>query len=99
MKVTVGRTEEAAVKIALIKEQLGKNEAVRLRGVDWFAWATAGGSSTVTLAAETGIAEVLVTTADAWIVTDEMEGKRLLEEEVPAGLTIHTLPWAYPGRR
>lgn len=34
---------------------------VRLRGTDWFSWATAGANHTVVLAAETGVAEVFVT--------------------------------------
>ena len=44
---------------ALLREE--PLAAVRLRGVDWFAWGTCGGSSRVLLAAETGIAELLVT--------------------------------------
>jgi hypothetical protein len=61
---------------------------------DWFAWATAGGSNTVLLAAETGVAEVLVTDEAAWILTDEIEAQRLKDEEVPAdaGYQWHISP-------
>ncbi len=74
---------------------------VRLRGSDWFAWATAGGSNTVLLASETGVAEVLVTAKDAWILTDEIEAQRLQDEELPGKdessdrlYKLHINPWA-----
>ena len=35
--------------------------AIRFRGVDWFAWATCGGSNVVLLTTDVGVAEVLVT--------------------------------------
>jgi hypothetical protein len=95
----MNRTEEAAVKISLIRELLGSNQAALLRGIDWFAWATAGGSSAVLLAAETGIAEVLISPAGAWIITDNIEALRLCEEELPAGFSLQATPWAYPAER
>jgi len=67
--------------------------AVRLRGVDWFAWATCGGSNVVFLAAETGVAEVLITPEGAWVLTDVIEEARLGEEEVPPGLSVVACPW------
>lgn len=73
--------------------------AVRLRGTDWFAWATAGGSNTVLLAAETGVAEVLVTAENAWILTDEIEARRLQEEEVKVGYDWSINPWAAADQR
>lgn len=95
----MNRAEETAAKIALVKELLGPGQAIRLRGIDWFAWATAGGSSAVLLAAETGIAEVLITASNAWIITDEIEALRLCEEELPSGYSIHATPWACPAER
>jgi Xaa-Pro aminopeptidase len=68
--------------------------ALRLRGTDWFAWATAGGSNTVLLTAETGVAEVVITSSDAYVLTDEIEALRLQEEEVPVGYAWHVAPWA-----
>jgi Metallopeptidase family M24 len=79
-----------SLRAALDADSLG---AARFRGVDWFAWTTCGGSSVVLLAAETGVAEVLITRTDAWVLTDNIEGDRLREEEVPAGLTIKAWPW------
>jgi Xaa-Pro aminopeptidase len=90
------RSAEVAAKLALLRACLDTTGAVAiwLRGVDWFAWVTAGGSSAVLHTVETGVAEVLVTRDDAVILTDEIEAARLREEEVPAGFTFHITPWA-----
>ena len=86
---------ELSTKLAAIRDALNSASAVaaRLRGVDWFAWATCGGSNVVILTTETGVAEVLVTADRAWILTDEIEAGRLAAEEVPAGLEIWAGPW------
>ena len=88
--------EEVSRKLQLIREALTETEAmgVRLRGIDWFYWATAGGSNVVLLTAESGVAEVLVTAQDAWILTDEIEGQRLKDEELPANFQVNVNPWA-----
>ncbi len=90
------RAEEVTDKLSTVRAVCEEHElaAVRLRGVDWFAWATAGGSSVVLLTAETGAAEVLVTASGAWVLTDEIELVRLTEEEVPEGLSLWAAPWA-----
>ncbi|MBD1838774.1 M24 family metallopeptidase [Coleofasciculus sp. FACHB-501] len=89
-------SEEVSQKLELIRNALTEADAqgLRLRGTDWFAWATAGGSSTVLLTAETGIAEVLVTAEDAWILTDEIEAQRLKDEEIPGNFQHYANPWA-----
>jgi Xaa-Pro aminopeptidase len=88
--------QEVSTKLELIRQTLVETEAqaVRLRGTDWFAWATAGASNTVLLTAETGVAEVLVTAQDAWVLTDEIEAQRLKDEELPANFQLHVNPWA-----
>jgi Xaa-Pro aminopeptidase len=88
--------QEVSTKLELIRQTLAQTEAqgLRLRGTDWFAWATAGSSNTVLLTAETGIAEVLVTAQDAWVLTDEIEAQRLQDEELPANFQMHINPWA-----
>lgn len=101
------RLEEISVKLALMRSVLQETESkgIRLRSSDWFAWATAGGSSTVLLAAETGVAEVLVTTTEAWILTDEIEAQRLQDEQLPALNAADPLfkffvnPWAESSKR
>ncbi|MBW4442903.1 MAG: M24 family metallopeptidase [Plectolyngbya sp. WJT66-NPBG17] len=92
------RSAEIAQKLAWMRDALRETDAVglRLRGIDWFAWATAGGSNVVLLAAETGVAEVFVTLNGAWILTDEIEAQRLQDEEVPAESDYQWAinPWA-----
>jgi Xaa-Pro aminopeptidase len=90
------RSAEAEGKLALLREAMAEvgAAAIRLRGIDWFAWVTAGGSSAVLLAAETGVAEVLVTPDEACVMTDEIEAERLREEEVPPVFSFHVVPWA-----
>ncbi|HYO56032.1 M24 family metallopeptidase [Archangium sp.] len=83
-------TKLARVRALMQEHGLG---AVRLRGVDWFAWATCGGSSVVILTAEAGVAEVLVTAGGAWVLTDVIEAARMEQEEVPPGLTVWAHPW------
>src|SRR4028118_1649065 len=88
--------EEVSRKLELIRQALTETGAtgVRLRGTDWFAWATAGASNTVLLTAEAGVAEVLVTVRDAWVLTDEIEAQRLQDEELSADFKLHVNPWA-----
>jgi Xaa-Pro aminopeptidase len=88
--------EEVSRKLQLIRKALTETGAtgVRLKGTDWFAWATAGASNTVLLTAETGVAEVLVTVRDAWVLTDEIEAQRLEDEELSADFKLHVNPWA-----
>ncbi|MET0980784.1 MAG: M24 family metallopeptidase, partial [Telluria sp.] len=90
------RAAEVAAKLALLRSYLVQHgaAAIRLRGSDWFAWVTAGGSNTVLHTTDTGVAEVLVTQDDAAILTDEIDAARLREEEVPAGFSFHITPWA-----
>ncbi|NMG21129.1 M24 family metallopeptidase [Brasilonema bromeliae] len=93
--------QEVSTKLELIRQTLIETEmqGLRLRGTDWFAWATAGASNTVLLTAETGVAEVLVTAQDAWVLTDEIEAQRLQDEELPANFKLHINPWADAARR
>ncbi|MFL6634645.1 MAG: M24 family metallopeptidase [Massilia sp.] len=92
----MNRAEEVAGKLALLRAALTEAgaQAIRLRGADWFAWATAGGDAAVLLAADCGVAEVLVTRDEAVILTDAIEAERLRLEQVPPGFTFHIAPWA-----
>ncbi|WP_071192595.1 M24 family metallopeptidase [Trichormus sp. NMC-1] len=93
--------EEVSAKLKLMRQTLAETEtqAIRLRGTDWFAWATAGASHTVLLTSETGVAEVLVTAEGAWILTDEIEAQRLKDEELPPNFQVHISPWAEADKR
>ena len=84
-EASVDRSAEAAIKLALLRDVLDQTGAgaIRLRGVDWFAWITAGGSNAVLLSQETGAAEVLVSHDDACILTKDIEAARARLEEAP----------------
>jgi len=108
LKQETSTTSEVTQKLAWMRQALQETGAagIRLRGNDWFAWATAGGDNTVLLAAETGVAEVLVTPQDAWIMTDEIEAPRLQAEQVPgrndlegSAYQLQVDPWANPRDR
>ena len=90
------RSAEIEKKLDIMRECLRRTGAamLRLRGTDWFAWASAGGSNTVLLAAETGVAEIAVTATHAYVLTDEIEAQRLQDEEVPTGYEWQVSPWA-----
>ncbi len=96
MDVSELETKLGLVRAALAAHDLG---GIRLRGVDWFAWATCGGSNVVILSGETGVAEVLVTPERAWVLTDEIEAARLRAEELPDGLEVWAGPWNAPDAR
>ncbi len=101
MTASHSRAAEVADKLALVRAQLAAANAgaLRLRGVDWFAWITAGGSSAVLHTTDHGVAEVLVTLEEACILTDAIEAERLRAEEVPDGFTFHAEPWTEPELR
>src|SRR5437764_2356419 len=89
---------ELAAKLATLRATIERHAlaGIRLRGLDWFAWATGGGAGGVLLAAEIGVAELLVTAGGAWVVTSNIEAARLQDEEVPVGLEIVAFPWQTP---
>ena len=90
--------QEIAHKLAQMRRWLEQEGAgaLRLRGVDWFAWATAGASGGSCLSAECGHAEVLVTHDAAYILTDEAEARRLRHDEVRGPWTWQVTPWMQP---
>jgi len=92
---------EVDSKLEFIRQALSETGArsLRLRGTDWFAWATAGGSHTVLLTAETGVAELLITAETAWVLTDEIEAQRLQDEEISGNFQMHIYPWADVAQR
>jgi Xaa-Pro aminopeptidase len=95
------RSGELASKLATMRSALGSTGlgALRLRGHDWFAWATGGASNSVMWTSEPGVAELLVTEEGAFVLADAIDAARLAQEELPDGLEIIELPWAVPDRR
>ena len=87
------------VFIRSLMDQYGLS-ALHFRGVDWFSWITCGGNSTVILTNEIGVAEVLITLKDAWILTNKIEQQRFQEDElapeVATQFKVTGFPWQDP---
>ena len=86
--------KEVERKLKRLREKMAREKvsALRLRGVDWFAWATGGGDSAVAFNEEAGVAEVLVTDAGAWILTNRIEAERIRADEA-GGFEVVEFPW------
>lgn len=97
-----GRGAEVAAKLRLLRDALaqgaggGHAGAIRLRGADWFAWATAGADASPLLAADANGAELLVTADEACVLADAVEAERLRGAGLPDGFSFHIAPWAEP---
>jgi Xaa-Pro aminopeptidase len=89
------RKTEILNKLKIIRQTMAEANlsAIRLRGVDWFGWATAGANNAVILTSETGVGEVLLTPDRAWILTNTIEAARFSEEEIPLSFEIWAGPW------
>lgn len=94
--VEAGRAVEVADKLRLLRAALAQAGAgaIRLRGLDWLAWATAGADAGLSLAADCGVAELLVTVDEACVLTDAIDAERLRAEQLPDGFSFHIAPWA-----
>ena len=92
------RGAELDAKIAILRDAVERNGlgGIRLRGQDWFAWATCGGSSAVLLASDRGIAEVLATADGLRVLTSVIEADRLGVEELPDDLDLVAYDWGFP---
>lgn len=93
------RSQEVAAKLGRVRVWLDEHagDAVVFRSQANFAWLTAGGRDHVSIGDESGIAWVLVTRSDAFVVTTNIERPRLLDEEL-AELPYEVLayPWHSP---
>jgi len=88
-------SDEISSKLACLRRAMSGAGlgAVRLRGTDWFSWLTAGGSNTVLLAAETGVAQALVTENGAWVLTDSIESARMKQEQLSGDFDVFAPDW------
>lgn len=91
----MSRELEIQHKLALLRVELERRGAntLRLKGNDWLFWATGGADHTVLLASETGVAEIVITHQDAWILTDEIEAARLKGEQFSPGYEMQIRTW------
>jgi Xaa-Pro aminopeptidase len=96
---TESTAAELAAKVALLQDAIERHRlgGIRLRGQDWFAWATCGGSNAVLLASERGVADVLATLAGVAVLTSSIEAGRLRAEELPGPIEVVPFAWQSPG--
>ncbi|MFQ5811949.1 MAG: M24 family metallopeptidase, partial [Anaerolineae bacterium] len=78
---------------ALLAER--KLDALLLRRVSSFAWATCGAASYVNTATTNGEAALLITSSGRYLITNNIEATRLEQEEKLAaqGWEFHVAPW------
>jgi Xaa-Pro dipeptidase len=97
--LTAGSAREVDEKLRCVRAYLEQHElgGLLLGTLANFAWLTGGGSNRVGMATDVGGASLLVTLDGCYLVTDEIEAPRLLEEEL-TGLDIRPLvyPWHQP---
>jgi Xaa-Pro aminopeptidase len=59
-----------------------------------FAWITCGGSNHVAVNADVGAANALITHSGKWIICDNIEARRIMEEEVAGlGFSCQSFDW------
>jgi Xaa-Pro aminopeptidase len=84
-------------KLKHIRDLLGKFDldALLLRRTDNFAWATCGADSHINTADSMGIASLLVTKTNHFLVTNNIEATRLMQEQRLAdqGWELQVSPW------
>jgi Xaa-Pro aminopeptidase len=70
-------------------------DAILLRRTDNFAWATCGADSHINTADSMGIASLLITQTDRFVVTNNIEATRLMQEQGlgEQGWEFKVLPW------
>ncbi len=93
------RQEEVRAKLQLVRTWL---EAAGLEGIVLtsqanFAWLTGGGNNYVCVGDAAGEASLLVTSSQVYLLTNNIELHRLLEEEV-AGLPFQAIHWKWHQR-
>lgn len=92
--------DEFRQKLQRLRRLMTKHrlDALWLRRISSFAWLTGGAASFVNTAAEYGAASILVTPERAYLLTNNIEAPRLLEEEglAEGDLEPHISPWHTP---
>lgn len=75
--------DELEIKIGKIKKLLGDQnlEALLIQRVSNFAWITGGGCSYINTADESGVASILITPENRFLITNNIEAPRLKQEE------------------
>lgn len=96
------RAATVAMKVERLRALLERRgfRAALLSARRNFAWLTDGGDSHVVRASDEGVATLVVTTGEAFVLTNVIEERRLREEElVASGLDVRAVPWDQPIER
>ena len=88
---------ELNLKLERIRHLLDESnlDAILLRRTDNFSWATCGADPHINTADSMGIASLLITQTDRFVVTNNIEAKRLMHEEglAEGGWEFKASPW------
>jgi Xaa-Pro aminopeptidase len=93
------RAAELAEKERRLRAYLAEHglDAILLTTHANFAWATGGGANFVATNTETGVASLLYTPAEKFLICDEVERERIVAEEVAGqGFQVVSCPWHEP---
>jgi len=92
----VTRTEEIAVKEQRVRDLLAERgfDALLISRQDNFAWLTGGGDNHVVIAGDLGSASIIIGTGAKYVVCDNIEAGRVMEEELAGlGYEANVFPW------
>lgn len=98
----MNRTEEAKAKLVQVRAWMAEAGlgGVVLASQANFAWITAGGHNHVAISGEAGVCSVVITAGAAAVVTPNIEGRRLADEELPpACFEVVEYPWYETGSK
>jgi Xaa-Pro dipeptidase len=86
--------EHRAARRARLRELMERHGAgaILLRRPENFAWYTGGGNSRVEYAAPLGVADVVLTADDEWVLTSSIEAPRMRDEET-VGCEVVEYAW------
>ena len=88
---------EFDIKMQRVEALLAQHglDALVLKRVSSFAWATCGGADYVNTASSEGVATLVIRPGERHVITDRIEAPRLTAEEIPAeqGWNVHVAPW------
>ena len=92
----MNKKEEFAVKLSRLRRFLAeeKKPGILINHQDNFSWLTGGGENRVLTASNSGSSELLVTAQKVYLVANNIESGRVMEEEL-SGLNIEPVvfPW------
>jgi Xaa-Pro dipeptidase len=89
------REEDVNKKIESVRKYMFEHHAkgAVIKGIENFSWITSGGRSYIALSDTEGSAAVFITKDEAYVVTNNIEAKRMKNEELPSNFTIVEYPW------